>query len=461
MMTFHIQTLQRRRQLYRVAIPIAALSVFAIFALLWATGFQSVAFTLLRILGVEPHGVPFLDTEAVLAAAECHQRGIDVYLSNPCDTLGRVHAYSPLWLAIIPPMFGTTATPWIGAALDLLFILLLPILIRGRDGREIVVLTIAIFSPMTVYALERANNDLVVFLMVVAGGLLLSRRSHWRFCSYAVFAAAALLKYYPAILLVMAARERRRDVVLVAVGAAAAAALFAVFYHAELGHAWANIPLAERFTDSFSAQNLPFGLIENQRVLRLATPAADGLLAILAIFAVLRARRMAAMLNALRVDWNTRHLCFAAIGSLLITGCFFAGQNINYRGIYFLFVLPGLLELYTLADSGKTRRLLSLLIAATLFVMWDEFFRRALMAGLSQVPSPALANHCAMLFWVVRELIWWWLIAGLAAVSICYLIRQPLLDQACEGLVRRWPGLGARLATGSARVGRAEPTGLG
>src|SRR5271169_2983146 len=81
---------------YRLAIPTGALCLYAIMAGLWVSGAHSLYFSALRVLGVEPFSFPFLDTHDVLAAAECARQGIEVYLSNPCDALGRPLSYSPL-----------------------------------------------------------------------------------------------------------------------------------------------------------------------------------------------------------------------------------------------------------------------------------------------------------------------------------------------------------------------------
>src|SRR5690349_10906036 len=178
---------------------------------LWLSGAHSAYFGALSVLGVEPFSFPFLDAHAVLAAAECGRQGIEVYLSNPCDALGRPHAYSPLWLAIVPGPLGTGATGSVGAALDLLFLLSLTVVLRPRTGRELLILGSAAVSPMTLYALERANNDLVVFLLVICGAMLFTAPRPFRLSSYGLFVAAGILKYYPLALLVLAARQGRRD----------------------------------------------------------------------------------------------------------------------------------------------------------------------------------------------------------------------------------------------------------
>ncbi|HTT81077.1 MAG TPA: glycosyltransferase 87 family protein, partial [Stellaceae bacterium] len=325
---------------YGFAIPLAALALFGMFALLWATGLQPIGREALRLVGIEPGPFPFLDIHAVLAAAECQRLGIDVYVSNPCDVFGRVHVYSPLWLPLVPPGIGTAATPWVGAGLDLLFLASLGWLIRPRSNREFLVLALAVFSPATFYAVERANNELVIFLLVLVAGLLQAGSRRARFCSYGLIVVAALLKYFPAVLLALAAREKRRDALLVTGAAVLAAALFLICYRDVFATALANIPHLSYYTDSFSARNLPFGLATGLPWVKEQQSFAFVLFAIMTALALVWLRRAVILLDGAGLDWTTSEVRFAAIGGLLLTGVFFAGQNVNYRCIHFLFVLP-------------------------------------------------------------------------------------------------------------------------
>jgi hypothetical protein len=49
-----------------------------------------------------------------------------------------------------------------------------------------------------------------------------------------------------------------------------------------------------------------------------------------------------------------------------------------------------------------------------------------------------------MVFWVVRELVWWWLIAALAALVACYFARLPLLADGAAMLARVFPAFGRK-----------------
>jgi hypothetical protein len=411
---------------YRLAIPFGALSLYAIMSGLWLSGAHSVYFGALSVLGVEPFSFPFLDAHAVLAASQCGRQGVEVYLSNPCDALGRPHAYSPLWLAIVPGSLGTSATGWVGASLDLLFLLSFTVVLRPRTALELFILGAAAVSPTTVYALERANNDLVIFLLVICGAMLFTIPRPYRLFSYGLFVTAGLLKYYPLVLLVLAAREGRRDGLVIAGAVILALVFVAVAFYPELTLAAASIPPgASFFTDAFSARNLPFGFAEalGKGVSRALI--AGSLLSALSGLAVARTLRTLRLLGREQLDWAAGETQFLVIGGLLVAACFFVGQNVNYRGIFLLPVVAGLVCLHRSIKDPEIRRFCGQMIAAVLFIMWEEFFRRALHAVISPAPGEGLSSRAEVFFWVGRELVWWWLVVGLAALVLSYLRQSP------------------------------------
>jgi hypothetical protein len=414
---------------YRLAIPIGALCLYAIMAELWLSGAHSLYFGSLRMLGVEPFSFPFLDTHAVLSAAECGRQGIEVYLSNPCDALGRPHAYSPLWLAIVPGSLGTSATGWVGASLNLLFLLSLAVVLRPRTAGELFILGAAAVSPTMVYAVERANNDLAVFLLVICGAIGFAAPRPLRLFSYGLFVAAGLLKYYPLVLLILVARERRRDALVIAAAAGFTLLLFGVAFYPELRTALTSIPAASSyFTDAFSARNLPFGFAEalaggNYRIM-----IAVSLLGTLLGVAVARTLRTVRLLGRERLDWRASETQSLVIGGLLMAACFFAGQNIAYRGILLLPVLSGLVCLHRSVKDREVRRFCGQMTAAALFVMWEECFRRALHAIISPISGEGLSSRAEVFFWVGRELVWWWLVVGLVALVSSYLRQSPFAE---------------------------------
>jgi hypothetical protein len=394
------------------------LCAFGIMAILWHWGPHSLYFEILSFIGVEPFRFPFLDIHAVLAAGECQQLGMDVYLPNPCDAIDRPHVYSPLWLALAPAFTSTTATPWVGLSLDLLFILSLASILRPRTSPEIWIYGLAALSPTTVYAIERANNDLVVFLLIVSGGILLSVRQPYRLCSYALFLVSGLLKYYPLALLVLLIREGCRTAISLLVLTGISLLFFGMYFRHELAKALTNIPAQSYFADSFSAQNLPLGVGE---IVDSNSPlVAIAMFGVLFAIAATKTLRTVRLIGTGRFDCEATEIRLLAIGAILLGACFFAGQNINYRGIYFLLVIPGLFELRRSAGQAALRQFYAQMIAVALFLMWEEAFRRALHAIATQAPDSGLV-YAEVSFWIGREFAWWWLVAGLAAIVLTYL----------------------------------------
>ncbi|MGH7116801.1 MAG: glycosyltransferase 87 family protein [Stellaceae bacterium] len=422
-----------RRWACRLAIPAAALLLLGGLAVLWRWGPHALYVAALRLFGFEPFRFPFLDIHFVLAGAQCQRLGIDVYLSDPCDALGRVHNYSPLWLAITPGFLDTTTTTAVGLGLDLIWILSLIYVIRPAGFGEVMILGFVALSPMTVYALERANCDLVIFLLVV-GGCALARASRpWRFGGYGLYLLAGLLKYYPLVLMALLMRERRRDA-LIGAGTTAVIVLgLAGLDHADLATALANIPALSYFADSFSARNLPFGVAGSIFGPRLRGAAGLLLLAVLAALAAARAWRTLHLLDPAALDPDLFEGQLLLVGALLVTACFFAGQNVDYRGIFFVLIMPGLVRLRRTSDDRTIRRFLARMIAAVLFVAWAAPLRELVHRNAEAIVGVPTGLRVKLLFWLGRELVWWWLIAGLAAIILGCAARMPI-----------WPGRRAR-----------------
>src|SRR5262249_43963558 len=129
-----------------------------------------------------------------------------------------------------------------------------------RTGFDFGVTLLATMSSATALAVERANVDLVMFLMIVVSVWARDLGLSYRLAGYALISLAGLLKFYPMVAIILAPRERPAVVAMVAFAAGAALAALAFSYHDELVVMLGNIPSSSYFTLQFSAQNLPGGL---------------------------------------------------------------------------------------------------------------------------------------------------------------------------------------------------------
>ncbi|HUN48292.1 MAG TPA: hypothetical protein VMU85_17310 [Stellaceae bacterium] len=415
--------------LYRAATPAVVLALWLGICALWVSGHQDAYDHLLRYWGITPFLPPFVDLHDILSAAECHRAGIDVFQSNPCDILNRPMIYSPVWLYLMPaPLAAATTAPG-GIVLNLLFIAVLPVMLKPRSLGELLLYCAASISTMVVYALERANADLIIFLLLLAAGWLYRRGGAAHFAAYAAFLLAGVLKFYPIVLMALAVRERWKTFLALAVLSAAIMSAFFLAFAAELRLAISHIPTGDWFTEQFSAQNVPFGLIEVYPGLAAAMPRFPGMLmgaltALSLVIAVFLARGLLQATDS--EDWTGPEATYLVMGSVLLAGCFFAGPNVDYRGIYFLFILPGLVEL--MRRHASLRPLLGLTVAAILFTMWSAWLRKIVSTvfhwhvGDNAEPFP----KSMVLFWIGREIVWWWIVSVLVSIALVFVLRSPL-----------------------------------
>jgi hypothetical protein len=404
-------------------------------------------FDIFDALIINPYKIPFIDTQQVPALVECWRHGIDVYKTAPCDPLHRVFAYSPLFLrAIFLPAWSN----WMGLLMDGLCFLSLALLpvpqwTIGRVG-----FVLALFSSMPVFTLERGNMDVVIFVLVAAGGWLFLGSLPARLCGYGFLALAGLLKFYPLVLFILFLRERTALLCALCLVAAALLSGFVWYFHGELVEMTQNLPPVSNFTDGFGSRQfaggLPTvlqGLLESVGAKTSFIPALSnsgqfslGCFLLQLAFAAAAVVRLATSgsFNRAIARQGADENCFLVIGAAIMVSCFFIGQNVNYRGIHFLFVLPGVLALATSRTAPRARALFIATAAAILFVMWGMALQQAVAELSGGVAYPLGGSAAVYIFWIVREVAWWWIIVVLLAVLLRFVAQSAAWNDAGASL---------------------------
>jgi hypothetical protein len=378
---------------------------------------------------VQPGKYPFIDLQVVFATVECWQKGIDVYTSNPCDPLGRLFDFSPLILrfSFLP---SSEQTPIFGTLLDVLFILSLASFPGPKRACEWLVVAFATVSPPVVFALERCNTDVGLFLIVVAAAYLWTRGSIARAVGYSCIFVAGALKFYPWVLLVLAIRERIVGFLTVVAMSAAILAAFLAYFHPELALSVQNLPHDLYFREMFGASILPVGLPfalapSLPRIIlfndTLMTSMLWVALTIASLWEVGKIVRWVAFRRAF-VVLAPFHTALLLFGAVVMCGCFFAGLNTGYRGIYLLLVLPAFLELWRGAVDPLVRNfarrmaILVVLVMMSGFLTWMGPFAHQL-----RLHEP----FEFVLIWLIRELAWWRSMAVFGAIILCFVLESP------------------------------------
>ena len=327
-------------------------------------------------LGVPSHELAFVDALNVASAAECARLGHDVLVDNPCDPLGRPLNYPRVWLLFAYLGMDLSWVVPFGAAIVAGFLLSVWALAGRLNLPEGGIYTVAVCSPAVMFAVERGQVDLVVFVLTAAAVVVWRRAAPAPWTSPALLLAAAVAKLFPAAGLGAFLLARHRRSAFVAVGAAGLVGAYVLATLPDIRAIAQVTPQGQHY--AYGARILvaamgrgidPAGweALGMGRQLVAAAP-----LVIVALVAWWRWPR-SALLQALTPtpasgpdDW--RRLSFH-IGALVYVGTFATANNWDYRLVFLLLCLP---QLLAWAQQGRTwqRTVGRAAVVAVLVQLW-------------------------------------------------------------------------------------------
>ncbi len=437
---------QRAASQRLLLLPAICLTLIGIASILYVHAYDLYVRALSLIM-MHPFKTPFIDIEAYLTTETCWRRGVDVYVSNPCDQLHRAVSQSPLWLRFAFLDMDRSWSAPLGLGIAILFSLSLQRLPPTPSWRNLAVIGLAALSSVCIFAVERANVDVLIYLVALAAGEAMRHGRPVRLVAYAGLLLAGMLKFYPFVGLLSLVRERLRVFASLAILSCLAIALFFLALHDELRRMAANIPRGSVFSDLIGAVQLPGGINVALRTLlepltgatRAATLADSPYVLSTAVVLPLA---FTAGFALLLIRSPENRLCVATlpvraagwllIGAALLDGCFFAGQSIGYRGVLLLLVLPGLLCLDQPSSPGHLRLVARLTLYAILVVM----FRLTVLSAFTRNGSWPGNSALAAIVWIGFEVLWWWIVAVLLGLLGCLLLESQSAQDARKMLSR-------------------------
>ena len=413
----------------------------------WAIALFAVWFVYLAIIATAglwasvgvPHTIPpFEDLYAILSAADCQKLGYDVFRANPCDMGQRVHVYGSIWLWLGKVGLGRSDVLWLGVGIDLLFASLAVRIINPKDCSQFIGSALVLLSPATTLAMERCNNDLIIFCLLSCAALLVSSRNG---CLYYLGILtsffAGLLKIYPAITLVAAvpmadSKGRLKATIVIAFLLIAAWVLF------DANELTLLISIVPRPEGRYAfGGTLLFKYLGVQRHVFFLSFA-------LAVIALVIAVRLAAALKVkcVVIDEHRPLVSHYYFGLAVLSFTFLANTNFDYRLIFNIFFLPWLFLLKrATGDNQVVGRTIVGCVGLMIGLMWSE-------ALVAHVPS-ALSNlfvHAGYgdttegilrVMRVAKHLSAWCLLTGLAAIGIKTLRMQSVHTSAVDRLASK------------------------
>jgi hypothetical protein len=371
--------------------------------------------TVWTVTGIGEADKPFLDLRNILSAGEAAQHGLDPYLSNPLDPYNRPHGYSGWWLVSGTMGLTVANTVWIGTLLLGVLLAIAVLLLRPENWRQGGTLLLVLVSPPLLLAINRANPDLVVFvLMCVALACLRVDRAPLRALGVMLLAVSAVLKYFPlaAVVILLDARTRRE---LLGWG---------LLYGLVLVLAWPSLESGLRIARSIQLAPswlYAFGAPVVFRDFNLVAPVGWLLAGLLGLMAVANWPTIkAAKTSATAGETRSQEREFAC-GAVMVVGCFLHGSSYIYKMVFALWLLPWF---WRAPLAGKEERWRKITLGLMLAVLWLE---GGLAVGINvsaSVLPGATARALLAADLLVSQILTWALVVCLWRALLLYVGRQ-------------------------------------
>jgi hypothetical protein len=349
-----------------------------------------------NILGVSTITPNFFDLRAITSAWESQRLGYDPLVSNPRDPLRRLMNYPRIWLAPSSLGLDQSHTAIIGVWMAALFYVCVFLFVGELKTSHGVLYAVIICSPAVLLAVERGNNDLVIFALLAIGVCMVRYRRKLSPILYILVLAAAMLKLFPIFALTCVVREKPKRALIticLVAGAFVAYLLYTLHDIYVIGQA---IGQNENLYPSYGS------MIVFQYVTIKASLSGQGpsrlFLRYISLTCLLACLGLAyAWARSKKPDLpETEHSDAFRIGASIYLGTFVLGNSYDYRLIFLIFALPQLLSWMRVRNRLGTFS--KVLVASVVFSVWSMIFPET---------NP--------LMFILKELVRWFIFASLPA----------------------------------------------
>ncbi len=327
-----------------VIVILVALYAFLFLSIQSYSSFSAAASLMLNVPVMEP---VFSDLRVIHGAYQSLQNDFDPYANNPFDPWGRKYNYPPIWIYMLGPVLTSDNIYFFGGGFILLFVFALYKFIgRVSVGAGLVYGFIAV-SPVTFLLLERANIDILIFLICICMLLNVKTDQKGQYLSAIVVAFASILKLYPIFVVGNLPQERRRYVRIAGI----VVVIFSIYVSTifpEILSISENTPRSA--FRSYGCAIVPMfiqglwkGIAPNSTAAQF-----DPLIVGVSVLAVLmfgvfwHTRKM----HRISIPEDSDHIHAFRTGACIFVGTFALGNNWDYRLIFLFLTVPQLLQWY-------------------------------------------------------------------------------------------------------------------
>ena len=319
-----------------------------------------------------PEVFPFLDLKGRLAHIQANRLGIDTYsFRNPFDPFGRVNNKPSISLIFSLTGLGVKDAIWLGYILISLFIFQAISLLRKTNLLFLILGSLCIFNPNVLLAIERGNDDIIIFLFCFGLPYLISKKNHF-FNASAIFLVWFLsaLKYYPITLYLIFVSKKIPKFKIYIFSIILINICWLSLSIKEISFLKRRLPNADANLFSFSLKELfKFGDSSYLILLLLF------FISVLIGYIYLKSDKKILSEHFLKVSNFDKK--YFVIGCALLTFCYLTSFNWSYRLIHSLFLLPIILNLLSETNlfsfNFRYEKFLFIILISLLISNWASF----------------------------------------------------------------------------------------
>jgi len=379
------------------------LLLLGFFSLTWHCGLSRQGVALWNRLGVPTMSPSFFDLRNITSAWESQRLGYNPLATNPRDPLGRPMNYPRIWLAPSSLGLDQSHTVILGICMAALFYVCVFLFVGRLDAGHGVLYAVIVCSPAVLLAVERGNNDLVIFALLAIGICLVRYRRKLSPALYILILAGSVLKLFPIFALTSVVREKPKRALITVCLVAAAFAAYVVWTLSDI----AAIGKAVRKTWQASYGSMVAFYYVRTILLRSGQVLSRLSLRCISLTCLLACLGLAyAWARLKKPDLpETKHSDTFRIGASIYLGTFILGNNHDYRLIFLIFALPQLLSWMRVRNPlGAFSKVL---VASVVFSVW----------------SLILPETNYFLF-ILKELVRWFIFAGFSGLLLVTLPKR-------------------------------------
>jgi hypothetical protein len=348
-------------------------------------------------LGVFSQRPLFADLRAITGGWDCIRLGHDPMRYNPCAPWGVAMNYPRIWQWLVVLGLGETHTIPIGVGLGVLFFGTTVFLLAGRMNRaEAVVYGLLLISPAIMFGVDRGNNDLFIYVLLVLAGHLLTRPGLRSWAGEGLFLLAMVLKVYPIFGILHVLRADRRQTFIRTAGVLAAFVVFIALIAKDLPYmsGGTHRPTQNAFGLFVFADELA-RRIGHGSTLRLAALVGTALVLLGAAW------RAWGHAGTFRHAFDRSHFLYT-LGAGVYCGIFLLlGNSYDYRMVFLLLTIPQVLA--WICQPGRLQTPALLYLLALLLTLWTRVWRLPLWELVPAAQAETVKNAEYALVFVLEE----------------------------------------------------------